>query len=387
MRRAISKIRSFVTWVRRLPKKIIIPAVLLLLVLVSFGTYKAISAYSYMEDDPNFCRACHTMEKAWDRWQTSEHRSVGCHSCHESDVIDDAMLLIKFSLSSPDDVGKHARVKDESCEKCHESGNPRWVQVAATAGHVVHAEQENIACVKCHGVTVHRFTPPGTICVLCHEDKPIAVSGMAEMHCTTCHEYLAEEVQQVVPDPDREEHPLLPTRKGCLECHQAMTGQVVTWPKNAPMQFTCWQCHQPHVQAKPTVDCLSCHAEAPTQGLHAVTVHAAVTCQTCHQPHEWKMETRSTCVTCHVDRVEHNVGTACALCHSFTGTAYTPAPLDIAPTPPSGGTAQPAGPPPIPHSLEGRSECTLCHGAGGFRPFPADHAGRTSETCLACHKQ
>lgn len=45
-------------------------------------------------------------------------------------------------------------------------------------------------------------------------------------------------------------------------------------------------------------------------------------------------------------------------------------------------------PPPIPHSLEGRQDCNLCHatGVGGAPKFPADHTGRTNEMCRVCHQ-
>ena len=46
----------------------------------------------------------------------------------------------------------------------------------------------------------------------------------------------------------------------------------------------------------------------------------------------------------------------------------------------------PAGPSSIPHTLEGRNDCLMCHGENGVVPFPADHAGRTSDTCTACHQ-
>ena len=39
----------------------------------------------------------------------------------------------------------------------------------------------------------------------------------------------------------------------------------------------------------------------------------------------------------------------------------------------------------IPHEVEGREECLLCHAEGAAVPFPADHVGRPSTTCLVCH--
>jgi hypothetical protein len=39
----------------------------------------------------------------------------------------------------------------------------------------------------------------------------------------------------------------------------------------------------------------------------------------------------------------------------------------------------------IPHAVAGREDCLACHATGGMRPFPADHEGRTNVMCLACH--
>lgn len=60
-----------------------------------------------------------------------------------------------------------------------------------------------------------------------------------------------------------------------------------------------------------------------------------------------------------------------------------------APTPAPKPAAKPAGEPKaIPHTLEGRDNCLMCHetGIGGAKAIPADHAGRTNATCTTCHK-
>ncbi len=45
-------------------------------------------------------------------------------------------------------------------------------------------------------------------------------------------------------------------------------------------------------------------------------------------------------------------------------------------------------PPLIPHPLDGRGECGVCHatGVGGAPKFPADHTGRANEMCKLCHQ-
>jgi len=41
----------------------------------------------------------------------------------------------------------------------------------------------------------------------------------------------------------------------------------------------------------------------------------------------------------------------------------------------------------VPHPIEGRDDCRLCHetGVGGAPQFPADHVDRANEVCLVCH--
>ncbi|MDP2953722.1 MAG: hypothetical protein Q8O76_10445, partial [Chloroflexota bacterium] len=223
-------------------------------------------------------RACHTMQQAWDRWSTSEHRNITCKSCHETGILEGTEQLILFSLEQPERVSKHSLVSDQKCKSCHESGNPKWRQVADTVGHKVHVDKEGIACVKCHSVTLHRFQPPKLICGACHENNKMKMPPMAEVHCSTCHQFLSRA------------DTLLPGREPCLSCHQAQKQTKVDWPKGAPMQFSCRTCHQPHEQEKPIVDCLSCHKDASAKGLHPQVVQQGISCQTCHKPHSWKLQ-------------------------------------------------------------------------------------------------
>src|SRR3972149_8194660 len=201
------KIKGAFLRIIRLPKKVLIPGIIVVVGILSFGGYKAADAYDYMQNNPQFCRSCHIMEQAWDRWSTSEHKNINCHECHELGIFQGAGLLLKTTLGLSPDVPKHALVDNDTCAKCHESGNPKWLQVAATAGHRVHAEEQNVACTKCHSVTLHRFAPPKPICSVCHEEKKVEVVEMGEMHCLACHNFL------------KENGPLVPTREPCLSCH------------------------------------------------------------------------------------------------------------------------------------------------------------------------
>ncbi|MFH1003469.1 MAG: c-type cytochrome [Chloroflexota bacterium] len=76
---------------------------------------------------------------------------------------------------------------------------------------------------------------------------------------------------------------------------------------------------------------------------------------------------------------------AAYLANQRGGEAPTPVPSPT-PAPSPAPVPSPAGPPAIPHSLEGRDNCLSCHGPNGIVPFPANHAGRTNDTCRACHQ-
>ncbi len=99
------------------------------------------------------------------------------------------------------------------------------------------------------------------------------------------------------------------------------------------------------------------------------------------------------CLLCHEEGVAgaprvpvNHAGRAsdtCTACHQPAASATTTPVVTATPTP----TAAPAGPPAIPHTLEGRDLCLGCHGSGSpaFPQVPADHAGRANETCTLCH--
>lgn len=336
VRRVASWPRALARRIWRLPRWLSIPGGLVVVGLLAFAGYQGVSVYSYTQDNPSFCRSCHIMEGAWDKWATSEHREINCHECHEISPLGGAKLLLTFAVAHPDKVGQHASVPDEACVQCHGNGDPRWKQVEATAGHKVHVEEQGIPCTQCHSTSLHSFTPPETICQECHTDKKLAVEPMAQENCLTCHQYLRSggpPASPLTPSPGRASGGLLspssassvtlsPSRDTCLECHQQQQDPKINWPSDASMQFQCGQCHEPHVQAPPTVDCKSCHREDVAQGtVHTLDAHQPVQCWACHQPHQWTAPKQSTCLDCHQDQLAHkpaedySPGGQCTQCH------------------------------------------------------------------------
>ncbi|MCB0238717.1 MAG: hypothetical protein KDH08_08725, partial [Anaerolineae bacterium] len=96
-------------------------------------------------------------------------------------------------------------------------------------------------------------------------------------------------------------------------------------------------------------------------------------CQMCHMPATAESPTTAPEATAAPDATTAPEATATSQGATPEATATTAAPA-------SGGI------PAIPHPLEGRDDCVLCHGEGGVKPYPADHVGRTSDTCLQCHQ-
>ena len=68
--------------------------------------------------------------------------------------------------------------------------------------------------------------------------------------------------------------------------------------------------------------------------------------------------------------------------------APTPAPVPPPTTAPAPTPKPTPTPTATPHTLEGHADCLMCHetGVGEATKIPADHTGRTNDTCTTCHK-
>ncbi len=132
--------------------------------------------------------------------------------------------------------------------------------------------------------------------------------------------------------------------------------------------------------------CGDCHQDR--HDTWAMSKHGTVSCENCHGPTQVHLEkgmtpvvdtSRDQCGSCHselparpshfpqVNMEEHGEQSPCIACHD----PHEP---------------QIGGFPPIPHDLEGRTNCLSCHNIEGIKPFPVDHEGRSNETCQNCHR-
>lgn len=164
--------------------------------------------------------------------------------------------------------------------------------------------------------------------------------------CKVCHHFSGEKTPQ------------------CRECHGTAFD-----PKdpNKPglthiYHLRCISCHKEN-RCGPTV-CEGCHTKATVPPLHSFHPLTQIQkCLNCHGPNGIPG----------VKKIPVNHGGApesvCQLCHK----------------PPVDSAARAIRR--IPHDTD-QPDCLKCHGEGieDAKKVPADHAGRTDETCLLCHR-
>ncbi len=145
-------------------------------------------------------------------------------------------------------------------------------------------------------------------------------------------------------------------------------------------------------------DCLGCHGTGIAEFPKVPADHAGRTndlCQGCHQSAAEATSAPALVIPAIPHPLEGRDD--CLVCHEFGVVGATQIPGDHAGRTndmcqgchqPATEAAPPAAPPNIPHPLEGRDDCLGCHGTGlaGFPQVPADHAGRTNDLCQGCHQ-
>jgi cytochrome b subunit of formate dehydrogenase len=155
--------------------------------------------------------------------------------------------------------------------------------------------------------------------------------------------------------------------------------------------------------------CLTCHAAG---GLKPVPANhegrPEESCQICHKssgadssagaaaapsaggpkaiPHPIDGDAYKDCTTCHgADKIKPFPANHASFTTDSCTACHKPA---AAGTPQAGETPAAGGPKPIPHAIEGEmyKDCTTCHGADKIKPFPANHASFATDSCTTCHQ-
>jgi cytochrome c553 len=173
--------------------------------------------------------------------------------------------------------------------------------------------------------------PPTVLPVVAMVPPPIphTLEG-ARQDCLLCHAVGAVDASPIPADADHEEAEEL-----CRTCHALLPQPAppATAPPGIPSDVAGQE------------DCLTCHKMGVAYAPHLPENHAGLPadlCETCHQV--------------------------------VPGALLS-----------EGG---PRGEPPhVPHFMEDRTDCRLCHetGSGGAPQSPADHVDRANEGCPVCH--
>ncbi len=339
--------------------------------------------WHYMQHDNRFCTSCHLMVDPFQRFNRSVHAKLECHNCHEGRLPEQMHQLWLTVVEQPKEIGTHARVPNAVCARCHITGDStRWKVIGATAGHRIHLESSNpklkdMQCTQCHGVSLHEFAPVDRTCLQagCHDRNTIRLGKMqqvSDLHCTTCHNFLAEAPAVAV---DSLGQPLTPRAAQCLACHE-MQGQIQGLDiAHDPHHGVCGDCHNPHTQSSPQdVSCTNagCHANWRTVSFHVGVPHPD-RCTTCHQPHSWRVDGKN-CVRCHAN-IPRETPTRGKLAPARTSLTAPTAVADFASL--AGGWLAAQDPGGAPRQGVRRSAA-----GGSVRFSHGDHRG---QSCSSCH--
>jgi hypothetical protein len=158
----------------------------------------------------------------------------------------------------------------------------------------------------------------------------------------------------------------------CLECHKDVGGDLdqglgLHGRIGQGAESECRACHTDHKGAD--ADIVGLVAESFDHGRTDFALegqHAAVSCSGCHEEDKRRREAESSCVACHGgdDPHEGRLGEECESCHQAAG--WREATFDHATTK---------------FPLEGlhvETPCASCH--------PQQRFGKTSTTCVSCHR-
>ncbi|NOZ26584.1 MAG: hypothetical protein GXP39_00840 [Chloroflexi bacterium] len=302
----------------------------------------------------------------------------GCFRCHDGKHISDKQTAIRLECNICHSIPQVARPGDPPpkipVERSDEPKSHQDTQWLAR-----HRFEFNETCANCHDIANPGGADNSSFCSnsACHGIKWKYV-GLDAPALRALLEPLRESGTTGVP---REIPHLVEPRTNCEICHGL--GKVRPYP-------------QSHTGFDQTM-CVNCHAlkqgpgapgPSPTPTREARQGIPII-------PHT--LEGREDCTLCHA--VEHSIMPApadhegrtpdtCSACHKAEG-AETPTPEGQEPAPKPTPTAPKAAGAPlsIPHPVEGREDCLLCHAIdSSLKPAPADHEGRSADTCQMCHK-
>ena len=315
--------------------------------------------------------------------ETGETVRLECNVCHSiPEIVKPGQQPPVVSLGSQNEpethkdsnwLAQHRYVFDETCAGCHDVSNPGGTDNSSFCSNAAcHATEWKFVGLDAPSIRALVEPPrvPGT-----GTPNPVPHPVGPRTDCTICHG-----PEGVHPFPNGHE---TFDQTMCVQCHQMSItiGETTGAQEPAPQASATAESTAP----EPIVT-----AEAPASGPPAIphSLDGRDNCLLCHgesgvkpYPADHEGRTAEQCQACHQPATD-GAPAAPTVAPTAAPTATVPAPAPTATT--SAPTA--GGIPAVPHSLDGRDNCLLCHGESGAKPYPADHVGRTNEACLQCHQ-
>ncbi len=323
----------------------------------------------------NNCVACH---------EGSGKQGIStnlCLACHDG---------IRTSIDK--NRGYHAK-QSRNCATCHKehigvSGRLiRWDPKAfkhEETGWKLDGKHQTLNCTECHKKK-DSYSGLKSECLSCHKDQH---GSDLKRGCLDCHSNLGWKTP--APQFDHSKTSWKLTGKhvevACAQCHKEN--------KWNSLSKDCRSCHNDPHKGKFNQNCTECHSPGGWNKLagfdHTKTgftlneAHALLRCDACHNPKLKPVLNQRSCVACHTDRHQGQLGNDCKTCHNetkFIPSLYTT----------------------VKHNQTGfqlagkhlDQACNKCHKENRFK-FTSDqkkcnschqdqHKGQLSTNCQICH--
>ena len=334
---------------RRAPKWLLAVGVVAVVVL---GLYAVMASVNFVTANPLYCLTCHGTGGTPDESKVSlvhpAYSEVGCVDCH---VEPGHYVLVEgyrggYAADPP-------RVS-AACLRCHadmsskeDTTGFKFNVLNVEVSHKAHVSERGAYCSDCHQD-------------IAHDSRPEPTNRPQMNYCYACHE----------------------TSTLCMKCHGSSIPPDPAFgiPWSEPISIGNTPPNVPHSLDGRLAACLVCHQAGSGGAPKAPVSHAGRTidmCLACHQSVKGNATPTPTPTT-------PITTTPTVTLPSTTPTVTLP---PITPTVTLPPTTPVGGPPGVPHTLDGRDSCRVCHDTGlmGAPKAPASHAGRTNDMCLDCH--
>jgi nitrate/TMAO reductase-like tetraheme cytochrome c subunit len=270
---------------------------------------------------PSMCGQCHVINKPYNQWRVSTHKSITCTGCHYepgiygyiSGSFHGSENLIAFIFKAPSTL--QSTVLNKTCLNCHYD-----VKRKSLTGErqilVKHKEiiQAGLSCVECHGSVAHKQKSEKTfvmnICIRCHNgDK-------ASAKCTTCHQKdIAYKPHTTLDDWPKVKNARIicagchttKTDRSCITCHEVELPHPDEFRRTHAMQAEAKKdlCYKCHWKTMPKKEMCACHKEGNVHG----------------NPEKWYFKHRKTA---RINGIGCNCHTPayCGRCHNDPNSIY-----------------------------------------------------------------